>query len=161
MKPSKGSFRDQAHDSERRPLLKQQALLELEQANEQMAQLQQARQHVPPDSHLELEWLDQRYKANWARTEAQVRLKIIEELETPAADRWRKVADDWLAVFAVWTLGFYGVGWGFIVLAGTGPGAALMVLLKAVAIAISLTLIGTRITALVARLARRWQRRQR
>ena len=112
MKASNGSLRDQAQDSKRRPLLRQQASLGLEQ-------------------------------------------------ETPATDRWRKVADDWLAVFAVWTLGFYGVGWGFIVLAGTGPGAALMVLLKAVAIAISLTLVGTRITALVARLARRWQRRQR
>ena len=148
-------------DPSRWPLLRAEALQQLEQANEQLAALQQARQHVPPDSHLELEWLDQRYKANWARTEAQVRLKIIGELETPAADRWLKVADDWLAVFAAWILFGYGVGWSFIVMISTGPMAALLVVFKAFAIAFAWMLIGTRITALLARLARRWQRRQR
>lgn len=63
----------------------------------------------------------------------------------------KETANNWLAVIASWIIAFYGIGWGFIALVSTGPGAALLVFLKAMAIAAALLLIGCRVTAFLAR----------
>jgi len=88
---------------------------------------------------------------NFNRIEAQVRLKMLDEGVKSPGQRWAKTARDWLAVIAIWIVGFYGLGWGFIVLISTGAGAALLVLLKALAIASVLLLVGRQATVLLTR----------
>lgn len=128
-------FHLQVKDPALRPMLRQQALQQLEQANEQLAELQQAAAQAPDTLEVNLTVSDLRFKLAGERHTALARLKMLDEADATRRQRWAAAAEQWLAVAAMWVVVLYGLGGGFLVLTTGGPGAALLHIAKAFAIA--------------------------
>lgn len=141
-----GSFRLKAQDPALRPELKEQALHDLRKADARLEALKQAGRTSEIEQIIAESYA---YQHHMQRRWALHRLEILREFQ-----HWTDTANDWLAVVACWIFCGYGIFWGFVVLFGSGPTAALLHVLKAATIAVTLLLVGYRITALLARSSR-------
>jgi len=144
-------FAQQIKDPAKRSFLRQQALANLEEANEQIALLQRAYKLAPDALDWNMRFSSAGFRLNMQRADALSQLKRLDEADQTRRQRWAVVAEGWLAVIATWVIWIYGVGGAIAMCLAAPLGAVLLHLAKALVIAFAGFVVGQKLLKLLAR----------